>query len=296
MRLRSVDLLMPRADNAAEFLENKWGLIPAGSGGKAAFFRGTGDHPYIFSVAESAAPGVAAVTFAGSPGEISEARARAERAGAPMQAIAAFDVPGGGAGFVVEGPEGQIYRLISETAKPSPLQGHDGPIQITHAVVNTVDREKAERFAVDVLGFKVSDRTRHMTFVRCNRKHHCVAYAHSDFSSFNHVAFEMRDIDAVMRGFGRMRDAGIGSVWGPGRHGPGNNVFGYFIAPFGGVIEYTTEVSEAGDDYKVGGPEDWKWPEGRIDHWGVTAKDVVRISAAERLYRFVPFASSTGPR
>jgi len=176
------------------------------------------------------------------------------------------------------------------------LAVRDAPIQITHAVINAVERERSERFAVDVLGFQVSDRTRHMTFVRCNRKHHCVAYAHAEFPSLNHVAFEMRDIDAVMRGFGRMRDAGIGSVWGPGRHGPGNNVFGYFIAPFGGVIEYTTEVSEVGDDYKVGGPEDWKWPEGRIDHWGVTAKDVARISVAERLFRFVPFASSAGPR
>jgi catechol 2,3-dioxygenase-like lactoylglutathione lyase family enzyme len=299
MRLRSVDLLMPQAGVAAEFLENKWRLVPAGSAGATKFFRGTGDHPYIFSIAERAAPGVAAVTFAGSPGEIGEAGARAERARVPVQAVAAFDVPGGGAGFVVEGPEGQIYRLISEAERPRFLQGrdtHDVPIQITHAVINAVDREKSERFAVDVLGFRVSDRTRHMTFVRCNRKHHCVAYAHSDFSSFNHVAFEMRDIDAVMRGFGRMRDAGIGSVWGPGRHGPGNNVFGYFIAPFGGVIEYTAEVSEIGDDYKVGGPEDWKWPEGRIDHWGVTVKDVARISAAERLYRFVPFASSMGPR
>ena len=296
MRLRSVDLRMPQADAAAEFLESKWGLIPADSAGATRFFRGTGDHPYIFSIAESAAPGVAAVTFAGNPDEIGEAGARAARARVPMQAVAAFDVPGSGAGFVVEGPEGQIYRLISETAKFAPLQGRDVPIQITHAVINTVDREKAERFAVDVLGFQVSDRTRHMTFVRCNRKHHCVAYAHADFSSFNHVAFEMRDIDAVMRGFGRMRDAGVGSVWGPGRHGPGNNVFGYFIAPFGGVIEYTTEISEVGDDYKVGGPEDWKWPEGRIDHWGVSTKDVGRISAAERLYRFVPFASATGPR
>ena len=65
-----------------------------------------------------------------------------------------------------------------------------------------------------------------------------------------------------MRGIGRLRDAGYPPVWGPGRHGPGNNVFGYFVGPHGGVIEYTAEVEEVGDDYKVGGPEDWKWPRG----------------------------------
>src|SRR6185369_13008998 len=115
----------PQADAAAAFLESKWGLIAAGSAGRTKFLRGSGDHPYIFSLAERATPGVAAVTFAGSAAEIAEARARAERAGAPMQAVAAFDVPGGGAGFVVEGPEGQIYRMIAENAKPAPLDGRD---------------------------------------------------------------------------------------------------------------------------------------------------------------------------
>ena len=136
-------------------------------------------------------------------------------------------------------------------------------------MLNSTDVEACERFAVETLGFKVSDRTAHMRFVRCNRKHHALAYAKSDLASLNHIAFEMRDMDAVMRGIGRLRDAGFDCVWGPGRHGPGNNVFGYFVAPWGGIVEYTAEVCEVGDDYKVGSPEDWKWPPGRIDHWGV---------------------------
>ncbi len=96
----------------------------------------------------------------------------------------------------------------------------------------------------------------------------------------------MNDNDGVMRGIGRMRDAGYAAVWGPGRHGPGNNVFGYFVAPFGGIIEYTAEVQEVPDDYKVGGPEDWKWPPGRVDQWGVSSKDTARIAVAERVFRF----------
>lgn len=145
----------------------------------------------------------------------------------------------------------------------------------------------AERFAVENLGFKVSDRTRHMTFVRCNRKHHCLAYARAGFSSLNHVAFDMPSLESVMRGIGRPRDAGYPVVWGPGRHGPGNNVFGYFVGPHGGVVEYTSEVSEVDESYKVGGPEDWKWPPGRIDHWGISTKDAARISEAERAYRWL---------
>ena len=139
---------------------------------------------------------------------------------------------------------------------------------------------------VETLGFKVSDRTAHMRFVRCNRKHHALAYAKSDLASLNHIAFEMPSLDAVMRGIARLREAGYEPVWGPGRHGPGNNVFGYFIAPYGGVVEYTAEVSEVGDDYKVGTPEDWKWPPGRIDHWGMSKKDTAKTGPAERVLRF----------
>jgi 2,3-dihydroxy-p-cumate/2,3-dihydroxybenzoate 3,4-dioxygenase len=296
MRLRSVDLMVPQAGASVPFLENVWGLVAAGATGTKSggtqFFRGTGEHPYILSLTDAKAPGVAAITLAAPPEEIAQAKARASGAGVAVRAVAEFDVPGGGGGFVVQGPEGQVYRLIAESARPAPLQqDRDKPIQVTHAVINTRSREDSERFAVDVLGFKVADRTKHMTFVRCNRKHHSLAFAHAEVASLNHIAFEMQDIDAVMRGVGRMRDAGFGMVWGPGRHGPGNNVFSYFIAPFGAVIEYTAEVSEVDEHYKVGGPEDWKWSPGRMDQWGISNKDVAKTSVAEQAYRFVPPAA-----
>jgi 2,3-dihydroxy-p-cumate/2,3-dihydroxybenzoate 3,4-dioxygenase len=276
MRLRSVELEIPEVAPAAEFLEREWGLAPAGSSGATRFFRGTGDHPYILSLTKASAPAVRAITFSGSEDEIARL-GKIDRT---------FDVPGGGRGLEIKGPEAQVYRFILEATIPEKLKDLDKPIQLTHAVINSTDVEAAERFAVERLGFKVSDRTAHMRFVRCNRKHHAIAYAKSELASLNHIAFEMPSLDAVMRGIARLREAGYEPVWGPGRHGPGNNVFGYFIAPYGGIVEYTAEVSEVGDDYKVGGPEDWKWPPGRIDHWGMSKKDTAKTSAAEALFRF----------
>jgi 2,3-dihydroxy-p-cumate/2,3-dihydroxybenzoate 3,4-dioxygenase len=276
VRLRSVELELPDVARAAEFLGGVWGLAPAGASGGTQFFRGTGTHPYILSIAGASSPAVAAITFSGNAEEIS-------RIG---KADSSYDVPGGGRGFEIRGPEAQNYRFIVENDQPRGLGDPDKPIQLTHAVLNTVDQDAAERFAVEKLGFKVSDRTAHMRFLRCNRKHHCIAYASSDAASLNHIAFEMPSLDAVMRGIARLREAGYEPVWGPGRHGPGNNVFGYFIAPYGGVVEYTAEVSEVGDDYKVGAPEDWKWPPGRIDHWGLSKKDTARTGPAEKVLRF----------
>jgi catechol 2,3-dioxygenase-like lactoylglutathione lyase family enzyme len=275
MRLRSVELEIPDVAPAADFLEHLRGLVPAGSAGATRFFRGTGDHPYILSLTQAPTPAVAAVTFAGSLEELA-------KLGKPDRS---FDVPGGGRGLEVRGPEAQVYRFITDSTV-APIDDRNKPIQLTHAVINATDVEASERYAVEKLGFKVSDRTAHMRFIRCNRKHHALAYAKAQLASLNHIAFEMHDMDAVMRGMGRLRDAGHEPVWGPGRHGPGNNVFGYFIAPYGGIVEYTAEVSEVDENYKVGTPEDWKWPPGRIDHWGISKKDTVKTTAAEKVLRF----------
>jgi len=274
MRLRAVELKAVDVPKAAEFLERVWGLLDAGRQAKKRYFRGTADHPYILSLTEAASPAVEAITFACSGEEIS--RISGEK-------IAELDSPGGGSGVLVEGPEGQRYRFVTDAEGNALPDDENRPVELSHVVLNTRDWEKCERFAVERLGFRVSDRTRMMRFLRCNRKHHALAYVNSDVSSLNHIAFEMRDLDAVMNGIGRMREAGYACAWGPGRHGPGNNVFGYFVSPFGPAIEYTAEVQEVGDDYRVGGPEDWKWPPGRTDHWGISTRDNARMHAAERL-------------
>ena len=276
MRLRAVELNVTDLSKASEFLERVWGLFDAGSRGKTRYFRATGDHPYVLSLTEARTPSMDAITFAGTSEEV---QSIGKRSGASASKL---DAPGGGLGVTVDGPEGQRYRFVTDSkAEEKPVDGNR-PIQLSHVVLNTRDWDACERFAVEKLGFRVSDRTRMMRFLRCNSTHHAVAYVNSDISSLNHIAFEMRDLDAVMNGIGRLREAGYACTWGPGRHGPGNNVFGYFVAPFGPVVEYTAEVEEVGDDYRVGGPEDWKWPPGRMDHWGISARDNARMHAAER--------------
>ena len=129
-------------------------------------------------------------------------------------------------------------------------------------------------------------RTKIMDFVRCDNTHHAIAFAEHSFASLNHIAFEVTSLEEMMKNIGRMRDLGHESVWGPGRHGPGHNTFAYFVAPFGPIIEYTAEVQRVDDSYKTGMPEDWKWPPGRIDHWGLSGRDTAKMAAAESTFRF----------
>ena len=274
MRLRAVELRAADVSQSADFLERVWGLRGVPGGGRTRYFRGTGDHPYLVSLTAAPVAGIEAITFSGSPDELQSLRERNQTARHFESAY--------GAGIEVEGPDGQRYRFVTDSSAGQEPAEADRPIQLSHVVLNTRDWEACERFAVEKLGMRVSDRTRIMRFLRCNRKHHSLAYVDAKVSSLNHIAFEMRDLDAVMNGIGRLREAGVPCVWGPGRHGPGNNVFGYFIAPFGGIVEYTAEVEEIGDDYPIGGPADWQWPPGRTDHWGIAARDTDRMQAAER--------------
>ena len=96
----------------------------------------------------------------------------------------------------------------------------------------------------------------------------------------------MADIDSVMRGAGRMKDNAHPMQWGVGRHGPGNNVFAYFVGPHDLPIEYTAEVEEVDDDYPVRGAEYWGFPAGRSDQWGITAPPSEQMHAAQQKIGF----------
>ena len=152
-------------------------------------------------------------------------------------------------------------------------------------VLNTPRQEAAAAFWVKALGFDVSDRSL-LTFIRCNDDHHNVAFHPGESSTLHHIAFEMDGIDSVMRGAGRMRDAGHPIEWGLGRHGPGNNVFAYFVGPDDFVIEYTAEIEKVDENYRVREPKEWAYPPGHSDLWGATLPPSERMKAAQRKIAF----------
>jgi hypothetical protein len=41
----------------------------------------------------------------------------------------------------------------------------------------------------------------------------------------------------TQRAMDRLSEQGIGLIWGPGRHGPGHNLFTYHLDPDGHIIE-----------------------------------------------------------
>lgn len=294
MHLRSIEFQMPDRGAAVDFLTEPWGMTEVATRGSTTWLRCSAAQHYSVAITEGPERALLSATLTGSREELDGVYRRVREAGLRhSEWIDRFDEPGQGSGFYVSGLEGEPYRFVVET-EPVPAalptdRAH--PLRIAHVVFNTSDREAASRVLTEVFGFRLSDRTGFMSFLRCDELHHVIAYADSKQPTLNHVAFEMQDTDAVLRGMGRLKDAGWGTVWGPGRHGPGDNVFAYFVGPFGACIEYTAEIQRVDDSYVTGTPEFWKFPNGRNDQWGIFSRDMEAMSASSATFPFQPLTA-----
>ena len=292
--VRSVALKVPDLARAEAFYADVWHLDVVDRTAAAIWLRGTGaDHHLIALHAGSDVPQVLHVTLrARSPEALDVvAKAAADAGGTVVRARAAASDPAGGERVVVRDADGRVFEVVHGDARHADAREvKDRPMRLAHVVLNCHDVPAEQRFVERAFGFRLSDRTRIMAFMNCDRDHHSLALADADNDALNHIAFLMPDLESVMRGGGRMRDAGHMIEWGPGRHGPGNNAFNYFIDPFGVVIEYTAEVEQIDETYRAKGPDDWKWPTGRVDHWGISQPPSPRLKDAQRVVLFAPAA------
>jgi catechol 2,3-dioxygenase-like lactoylglutathione lyase family enzyme len=178
--------------------------------------------------------------------------------------------PGGGFGFQFLDPDGRCIELSSDVAGHADRNGGRSvaPQSVCHVVLNTPDIDRIADFYTNVLGFRISDWSEHqMVFLRANNKHHSVSFNAAPHASVNHIAYLVSGVDEVMRGVSNLRKHGIEPAWGPGRHGPGNNIFCYFKDPAGYVTEYTSDIDYV--DEGAHQPKVWPRSPESIDRWGL---------------------------
>lgn len=286
--LRSVDLLVPDLVAAERFYTQTWGLTPAARGDGATWLRATGADHHVVALRQGAAA-IRSVTFrAADAAALERLVGMAGRAGATvLSPVAPLDEPGGGIGATLRDPFGSVLRLVAGDERRTPAApSPDRPERLAHVNLNCTDVDAVARFFEDGLGFHLADRSKLMAFERCNADHHAVVLAEAPLDGLNHVAFQMGGWEGVMRGAGRLVDAGFPIAWGPGRHGPGDNVFAYFIDPFGIVVEYTAEVEQVDDRHVPRGPAHWVWPAGRTDQWGIAPAKPDATKKAQLAIRF----------
>ena len=291
--LRSVALTVPDLVAAEAFYTGTWQLEVAARAAGALYLRGSGqDHHLLALHAAPGTPRILKVTLRARSAEALHtiAQAAVTAGGVVEQPVAPAADPAGGHALVITDADGRRIEIVhGDTLRvPTAPQPPDQPVRLAHAVLNSHAVEATRAFFERALGFVLADRTRIMAFMNCDADHHTIALGDTDNDALNHIAFLMPTLDAVMRGGGRMLDAGLPPQWGPGRHGPGDNTFNYFVDPFGIVIEYTAEVEQIDDSYRPGSPGDWTWPPGRIDQWGIGIKPTDHLKQAQRAVLFAP--------
>jgi len=298
--LRSVELGVPDLGRAEAFYTNVWGLRVCARIGEIVYLRATGNDHHVLALHPRTSAEILSVSFrAQSEEALTELANAVTSAGGKVIALATPNPePDGGVVMKVATPEGFVLRFHY-----GDLVHNDGTKQMafayrmSHVNLNCSDIEATSRFFQNVLGLALTDRSRAMAFFRCNADHHAVVLADSGVDGLNHVAFMMPEWESVMRGSGRLIQAGYPIGWGVGRHGPGNNVFAYFLDPFGFVIEYTAEVLEVDESYQPHGPDYWVWPAGRTDHWGIAPAKPESVKKAQLAISFAaPDAQISTPK
>ncbi|TCT06156.1 VOC family protein [Aquabacter spiritensis] len=288
--VQAVDIAVTDLPAARRFFEDAWHLEMVAEAGGVVHLRASGPHFSVLSLRQADRSGLIRIRLeAQNPAAVDQTYARALAAGhavdGPPRALGG---PGGGYGFGLVDPEGRNFSLVHGMAQHDdrgPVA--DRPTKLAHVNLNARDNDTAFGFLREMLGFELSDQTRMFRFLRCGPDHHSLVLGFSDNAHLNHIAFEMPDTESLMRGIGRLRDHGHAVEWGPGRHGPGHNVFAYFCGPEELPLEYTSEVAQIDDTYEIRRPEEWRWPPGRLDHWGLTPGPSERVKRAQSFFPFI---------
>jgi catechol 2,3-dioxygenase-like lactoylglutathione lyase family enzyme len=273
LKIEDVAYVRFRAPDLGEmrgFLDD-FGLAVVEATPRRIVARGAGTSP-VAHVTELGEAGFAGVGFR------AESLADLERlASAEGASVEDLDLPGGGKVVRLADPDGHVVEVVAGQAPAAPLAipsalpwnragSHDrlrttkriaaGAAQVVrlgHVVLNVTDFRASEAWYKDRFGFITSDEIRLSpefalgAFLRCDRgeaptDHHTLfLMTGRKGPGFNHAAFEVADLDDLMRGHQRLADAGRHAEWGVGRHILGSQVFDYWRDPWGHTLEHWTD-------------------------------------------------------
>ena len=250
--LRHVGIFSPDLDKQRKFYGTIWGLVQIEEEIDAVYFRGASPEHHLLSLHAAKRCGLHHIAF-GVSDEVEVERTARQLQSRGIRLVSEpqpLSEPGSGYGFRFIDPENRCIELSAGVVQ------HQGgwqtkavqPHSICHVVLNTAQIDAMIEFYT-LLGFRISDWSeQQMVFLRCNTKHHSIALSRAPHASVNHIAYLVSNVDEVMRGMVNMRKHGFEPGWGPGRHGPGNNIFCYFKEPVNYVVEYTSDIDYIQDE------------------------------------------------
>ncbi len=176
--------------------------------------------------------------------------------------------------IAVRDPDGRlaVFGLRHESATPAAGVGAAArmPGRLQHVVVASSRLPEMMRFYEDVLGFVPSDYVREgdertVAFYRTDSEHHSFAVFRAPESRPDHHSYETSCWNDIRDWADHMAGLRIKLWWGPGRHGPGNNLFFMIHDPQGYLIELSAEIEVVPDEITG---RFWPHEERTLNLWG----------------------------
>ena len=191
---------------------------------------------------------------------------RAESAGAKALGGVYEGEPGIDRALRLLVPGGHVFKLFCGMQRGSAPEPGDRPEKFEHISLKVARPAALERFLRDGLGLRFSDRMGPFaSWWHCDGDHHGIAVTFGPRSELHHYAWTMPDLNAIGRAADRLKlhwDRRL--VWGPSRHGPGNNMFAYLHDNDGAMIELCAGIAQM-DDYE---PRTWPIGPKTLNLWG----------------------------
>lgn len=179
--------------------------------------------------------------------------------------------------FAVRDPDGNLI-VFGLGGPEEPRAGLRGPLQ--HLTLASLDPVAIEDFYVNKLGFLTSDYVRDesgkvlVCWMRSNHEHHTLACFRHTRQGIDHHSYEAGDWSVIKDWCDRMGARRIPLIWGPGRHGPGNNIFIFVEDPDRNWVEISAELEVVYDRL----PKDWPHEEYTLNSWG---RGILRVPETE---------------
>ncbi|KAA0998813.1 glyoxalase [Paraburkholderia panacisoli] len=155
-----------------------------------------------------------------------------------------------------------------------PVQSDDytgPPARLQHTVFQTTDLDNVVRFYVEKVGFTISDEvidadgTIMVVFMRSDGEHHTLAFFRGSSNEWDHHCYETSEWNDIRDWGDRFAAAEVPIFFGPGRHGPGNNLFFMVTDPDGNRLEFSAELERVPADKP---PGVWPQSERTLNSWG----------------------------
>ena len=171
--------------------------------------------------------------------------------------------------FAVTDPDGRRvgFGLPRRAAAPA---ASGPPARLQHFVCASVRLPEMLAFYRDKLGARESDRVLEgeevaAAFLRTDPEHHSFAAFRAPESRPDHHCYETTGWMDIRDWGDRMASLRIPLWWGPGRHGPGNNLFFMIEDPEGHKVEFSAELERMTQEAAF---RTWPHEQRTLNLWG----------------------------